>query len=233
MSEIIQTKRCSKCKDFKPLFEFHKNCTRKDGHQYVCKTCQKHYQQSERGKTIQHKAKIRYRQTEHGQNTQKVYQKKYRKTEKGKDAHRKGDIRYYQTEHGRTVRLKTGALYCQTEHGKNVRKNYRQSKEGKAAQKRFRIRHPEQCKAKDAVKYAINAGKLPHPNTLQCHYCPAQAEEYHHFLGYAPEHWFDVIPVCRKCHPKSHSEISNSGIINKTVKGNGKSCWIQIAPSKE
>ncbi|GAG26296.1 unnamed protein product, partial [marine sediment metagenome] len=29
-----------------------------------------------------------------------------------------------------------------------------------------------------------------------------QAEQYHHPNGYEPEHWFNIIPICIKCHNK-------------------------------
>lgn len=34
-----ETKRCVKCKEVKPLDQFHKNRARKDGHQDACKPC--------------------------------------------------------------------------------------------------------------------------------------------------------------------------------------------------
>lgn len=40
MSETIQTKRCTKCKQVKSFSEFHKNKTKKDGHYFRCKQCQ-------------------------------------------------------------------------------------------------------------------------------------------------------------------------------------------------
>ena len=45
MSESIQTKRCSKCKHFKPLFEFHKSKKVKNGHRSRCKQCRQKYRQ--------------------------------------------------------------------------------------------------------------------------------------------------------------------------------------------
>jgi hypothetical protein len=32
-------KQCAKCAEVKPLIDFHKNNTRKDGHKYYCKVC--------------------------------------------------------------------------------------------------------------------------------------------------------------------------------------------------
>ena len=161
MSEPIITKRCSKCKKFKPLAEFHKNRTTKDGYQSECKIC------------------VLKRSKE-----------------------------YYQTEQGKRNRKQNR----QSKKGKVAHKRYRQSEVGKAiqsaAQKRFYIQHPKQCKAVSAVQHAIKIGKLPRPNTLQCHYGPVQANQYHHWHSYEPEHYLDVVPVCIKCHRKIHRKAS-------------------------
>jgi len=105
---------------------------------------------------------------------------------------------YYKTEKGKSVILNN--QYC-----------YHATKKGKAAILRAaqlsKIRHPEQIKAKDAVKYAIKVGKLPRANKLVCHYCGNQAREYHHHKGYAPQHRLDVIQICSSCHKKQHSLV--------------------------
>ncbi len=102
------------------------------------------------------------------------YYKEYRQTEKGKVAHHKANKKYRKTKKGKAVNLKSV--------------------------QRFNVRHPNQTKAVRTVNHAIRNGKLIRPNTQICHYCPAKAEQYHHHLGYEPEHWLDVIPVCIKCH---------------------------------
>lgn len=59
-------------------------------------------------------------------------------------------------------------------------------------------------KAHEAVHYAVRKGRIPRVSTLQCANCPKPAAEYHHHLGYEPKHWFDVIPMCRSCHNRTH-----------------------------
>jgi len=177
MTEPAISKRCSKCKQIKPLSEFYKDHGKKDGHRNYCKSCQKDYDQSEKGKAREK----RYRQSLQG----KTKRKEYAKSAEGKASHKR---------------------HRQSEKFKATRKRYRQTEKCKknqiAAIKHFRIRHPEQRKAKDAVNYAIKTGRLIRPDTLQCHYCPAQAKQYHHHKGYEHEHWLHVIPVCLKCHGK-------------------------------
>lgn len=65
--------------------------------------------------------------------------------------------------------------YEQSEKGKITRKRYQQSEKGKATVKRYQ-------------------------QSEKCHYCPAQAKQYHHHNGYEPEHYLDVVPICIKCH---------------------------------
>ena len=188
MSETIQTKRCSKCKQIKPLPEFYKDCTKTDGLRRSCKSCtkirQKEYRQSSKGKT--------YRQSPEYKTSQKHYQR----SPKGKIAQK----RYSQSEKFKSTQKR----YQQTEKGKATQRRGRKKFQGtdkyKAGQKRFYGRHPNRIKAISAINNAIRAGKLPRPDTLQCHYCPKPAQHYHHWHGYEKEHWLDVIPVCIPCH---------------------------------
>ncbi len=50
--------------------------------------------------------------------------------------------------------------------------------------------------ASAAVGRAIERGELPEPKTLTCADCGSAAQVYDHYLGYDPEHWLDVQPVC-------------------------------------
>lgn len=121
--------------------------------------------------------------------------RKWRQTKKGK----KSQKRYSRSQKRRIC----NKHYKQSEKGKATEKRYEQSEKGKIVVrkkiKRFHIRHPEESKARDAVKKAIRNGQLPPPDSLQCP-CGKPAKQYHHHKGYAPEHWLDVVPVCTKCH---------------------------------
>lgn len=137
-------KTCITCKQSKPLSEFYKALNRKDSHQTCCKSCQR----------------------------------AYRKTKKGKSVNRKADNKYRQTEKGKISR--------------------------RVWQNQFHAHNPNYQRALSAVNYAVRTGKLPQPDSLQCHYGEHPAQEYHHYKGYEPEHRLDVVPVCRKCHRKIH-----------------------------
>lgn len=139
MAEQSVSKRCSKCKEIKPLSEFYTDHSRKNGHQCYCKICS-------------NKDVGKYRQTEKGRKVSRRAVSKYEQTEKGKE-HRKCRAR----------------------------------------------KHPEIIKARQHIADAIRWGKLPPAESLQCS-CGEPAKHYHHWHGYEPEHWLDVIPVCVKCH---------------------------------
>lgn len=78
-------------------------------------------------------------------------------------------------------------------HLDDVRRNLRE---------RYRC-DPARFKAHVAVARAVAAGELVKPSS-----CPAcfryRPVEAHHYLGYAREHWLDVVWRCRQCHSLEH-----------------------------
>lgn len=76
---------------------------------------------------------------------------------------------------------------------------------------RLAVRRPENdvdAELKAAAQAAVGAAvwqdkTLPQVSTQTCAECGATAADYHHYLGYEPEHWLDVTPLCRKCHRRS------------------------------
>jgi hypothetical protein len=159
MAENVITRKCTVCKIFKSLSEFHKDKSRKYGYRHVCKSCTIIHHQA-------HKSKERqdcYNNTE----AAKISRKKYRQSEKGR----------------KTIIAETSTK---------------------------KIIHPEQYAARWAVTSAVRSHRLPNVFTLFCRGsldCYKKSEVYHHHLGYAPEHWLDVMPVCKKCHAKLHQSI--------------------------
>ena len=98
--------------------------------------------------------------------------------------------------------VESNARYNVSPKGRAYQARYRALPEAKAARKRQRERHPDRIRARNAVTYAIQSGKIPPAKNLSCvgkHDPPVQAAEYHH-KGYEPEYWLDVIPVCLECH---------------------------------
>lgn len=76
-------------------------------------------------------------------------------------------------------------------------------KEKDAYKKQWHRDHPLEARAHSAVTAAIRLGKLIRPKT--CAKCgkPCKPEGHHH-NGYAKEHWFDVIWLCKGCHLTEH-----------------------------
>ncbi|KKK47069.1 hypothetical protein LCGC14_3158900 [marine sediment metagenome] len=156
MPEPIITKRCSGCKQFHPICEFHKNRSNPDGLRRYCKSCIKKLHQ-----------KPKY----------KASRNRYKKSEKGKAAER----RYHQSKKGMD--------------------SYR------VRDKTYSAKFPERRKAKNAVHNAVRREKLQPANTLKCKYCHSIAMHYHHYNSYEPKYWFDIEPVCMKCHRILHKKF--------------------------
>ncbi len=162
--------------------EFYKNRTRPDGFGTDCKICT--------DKRIEE-----YHKTPKYKTYQKAYQKAYLQTEKGRELNRQKVRRHMQTE-----------------KGKATQKRHAQSEKRKKTIKAYALRHPNRIKARCFIKDTIRQGKLPSPNSLLCIFCKKPAHKYHHHLGYEPEHWLDVVPVCQKCHSICHSKyLSKAG----------------------
>lgn len=202
MAEQTITKRCTKCKEIKPVSEFSKNRTRKDGHHCWCKNCisksYSKYSQTEKGKETHREACRKHSKTA----KRKLTSRRHRLSDKGKITRK----RYRQSEKCKA----TEKHYRQTEECKLSQNRYNATHKGKVTRqriiKRYRIRHPERALAHKAVRHAITTGELPRPDSLQCS-CGEQAKEYHHHLGYEPEHHLHVIPLCKKCHTSLSSAI--------------------------
>jgi len=102
----VEVKRCSKCKQVKPVSKFSKNRSTSDGYKYACKACQaaylEEYYKEHRGEiaayskeyyevnrdeiVAQHKE---YEQTAEGREVRRKVGRKYRQTAKGREAWRK------------------------------------------------------------------------------------------------------------------------------------------------
>lgn len=70
--------------------------------------------------------------------------------------------------------------------------------------KLWSAKHPEQKKARNAVRAAVQNGSLPPASSMVCEECKeALAADYHHHKGYAEEFWLDVVAVCKECHGRT------------------------------
>ena len=75
-----------------------------------------------------------------------------------------------------------------------------------------RAASPERHAARLAVRDEIRTHRWPPANMQVCEICgEAQAQQYHHHLGYEPEHWLHTQAVCRECHGKAHRHVEEEG----------------------
>jgi len=150
MAETIISKKCTKCKEIKPLSEFCRDRANKIGRKSCCKICDlkqvKKYQQTKRGKVVKRKANARYK-----------------KTEKGKAAEK----RYSQSEKGKAIRKR----YRRTEKYKAIHN---------ACIERYIHRNQNKHKANITLNNAIKLGKLPRPDTLRCSCKKQAEQYHHH-----------------------------------------------------
>lgn len=97
-------------------------------------------------------------------------------------------------------------LYDHSKPGSAVRLAYRKKRKLTERHKELRKLRQQRDKfsgktaARSVVAIAVRTGRLPRAGDLLCRHCGKQAEQYHHFKGYAPEHHFDIIPLCQPCH---------------------------------
>lgn len=94
MAETIISKRCSKCKEIKPITEFYKNRSTKDGCHSWCKSCDEIWQKQYRQSGHRERKRV-YQASNKGRATRKKYRKEYRK-------------KYRQTEKGKLAQIRTG-----------------------------------------------------------------------------------------------------------------------------
>jgi len=201
MSETIITKTCPQCKNTKLLSDFYKSKSTLDGHHGWCKLCFKQavksYSQTPRGRLL------------HNINSRRSYQKPETKEAKRK-YQQSAKARAYQKKYREENKIKKEAYqkeYRKTGRGKtSLNKGYRN----------YRLNHPEKRRAKNAVDNKVSKGLMPAASSLSCVECRNQAAEYHHWHGYEPEFWLDVIPVCRNCHRTIHKELRDSELTTRS-----------------
>jgi hypothetical protein len=143
----------------------------------------------------------RFFKSEKGQSTRT----RYMKSEKY--------ISYIKSDVSKKNSAKRTRKYMKSEKGKEYYRQYRKTQKYKEYRrrktKRRRISHPEQVRARKAIKIAIAAKKIQRPSGYKCRFCFSIAEHFHHHLGYEKEHRLDVQPVCVKCHLAIHSKSTS------------------------
>ena len=120
-----------------------------------------------------------------------------------KDCDKQSVLDWRKTERGAILRKKHVSKYRKTQKYKDCYKRWQHSPKGLKFRQAFRDRHRDKILAQKAVCQAVKNGTFPPANNYQCK-CGKQAEHWHHHNGYAMEHRFDVVPLCRLCHVYIH-----------------------------
>jgi hypothetical protein len=139
--------------------------------------------------------------------------KKDGRTNRCKDCVIKHVHAYRQSASGRTkqAEYKTSperkaayTRYNESSKGRATVHRYIRTSKAQERLKQYRAVHFKKVQAGNAVRNEVRYGRRPAASTLLCMYCGNPAHSYHHYKGYAKEHWFDVVPLCSKCHRKAN-----------------------------
>jgi len=178
-------KYCYACKQEKPLADFGKNRSRKDGLCAECKECVRIINREYRAKN---REALSAKKREHWKKNRESCQQKQREyRDKNREACRE-KAREYCDRNREACREAT-------------RKYYKKHREKCCARiKRFKRRNPEKVKAHNAINHAIAAGKIKRP--VRCERCFEETFVEGHHSDYSKP--LEVEWLCRKCHCKAH-----------------------------
>lgn len=107
---------------------------------------------------------------------------------------------------------KESARRTREKHGEKYKARYQDKYKSKYKEtlkrgyRRWHKQNPFARKAHRAVSDAIESGILNSVKSLPCSQCGNTAAHYHHHLGYEPQHWLSVIPLCVSCHRAEHAK---------------------------
>ena len=76
----------------------------------------------------------------------------------------------------------------------------------RARQLDYNRKNPEKYAAHKALTIALRRGELAPASACQCADCNSKVAQTLHHHSYHPDHWLDVIPLCRSCHGIRHSK---------------------------
>jgi len=184
-------KKCTTCKQEKPLSEFCKLSKARahisDGHQPQCNPCRSAYNKTPKRRQASNLSKDRSLLKPENLAKKKERDRKYSQTEQGKKARAQARIKYLKTSKGKIVASKTN-------------KKYRQTQRYKDAVTKYRLKFPEKRQANIDVMNALHCGKLIRPDL--CSVCDKTCIPEGHHPDYSKP--LEVIWVCHDCHVAIH-----------------------------
>ena len=111
-------------------------------------------------------------------------------------------------------RCRNKAQLLYVENNKDAQKErlskWRKTENGRQSQlvrnKRYNKKYPERYRAERFIVYCISKGALLPARTKKCEHCGKQAQHYHHWNGYEPINYLEIIPLCMPCHRMAHKK---------------------------
>ena len=126
-------------------------------------------------------------------------------------------MRKYAAENKEQENARSNAYYKEHQERLDFERSERrwQNVEEEKAKKRARDHaNPEKVKAHNAVRRAIEKGKLPKVTTCMCADCEKPAQEYHH-PDYDKPLW--VVPLCKPCHVRRHAPQVQGEVLGQAM----------------
>lgn len=210
-NEETSLKVCSRCREEKDATEFWNNKNRKDGRYPYCKVCARADILSYYHKTKQ----------DDWQKKSRIKQairvcidcKEHKPTEQFDISITYG---WRSSVCVPCKRVRSHKDYIKNRDARMERKSeYKKSPQGKETEKRAHYaamqREPEKYVARYKLRYAVSRGQI---TKEPCQDCGKAKVEAHHHKGYEPEHWLDVMWLCRKHHRDIHKfTLESRGLI--------------------
>lgn len=124
-----------------------------------------------------------------------------------------------ETEFWKSSRTRDG-LYgwckdCTRENQRKYHKTDKYKQDSRLRSTRFAKVNRDKTRAAQFIYYAIQAGVIEKPEVADCGH--AGNPEAHHYLGYEPRHWIDVIWLCSACHRRVGVELAKANKARKIL----------------
>jgi len=220
-------KKCVTCNETKQEEEFGKDSNRKDGLKNTCKKCRsiiskksklknresvleksriyanKHYTENKERERERHKKWIKNNPEKYKESCRKTYKKSYENNKDkilARNKKWKDENKELKRESDRNWRINN--LEKAHERVRLWKEN--NPERVTALNKEYYKKYPEKFKARRALSYAVEGGKIVRPTI--CSRCNEEGYiEGHHYDYSKP---LEVIWLCRKCHAKEHLTLN-------------------------
>ena len=186
-------KICRQCQQSKPETDFYRAATNRDGLTTQCRACK-------------NAAAMAYAQTEQGREVVRRAAARWKERHPGKATEQATEWRRAHPQRARSINARWREANREQQVAAQTRWRAANPDRQKEASARWRANHPEakpRIRARAALLRAVQRGQVIRPD--RCQLCGIVGTPAgHHWNGYGPEHYFDVIWLCRACHGIAH-----------------------------